>query len=306
MPVLEQIIFEATPQQEHPALAEAKNKINSGDYGEALADLQPLLTESTFNYRGVDFTRSQADQARFLSFVATYKNQARDNPNDAISTIQEAKGFVDINMPNRKANLNNLLSIEEAGIWIEQGIKPYAREILKGVPDNVAGGEKVYLIAEMDFQEGQFLEAAKGFEKVYRVNMQRPGIKDKVIESYNVLADSNVTPVLDDSFGSIKQSTVRMYREAEAKFRHGAVNEALDMFENVNNGLYGKISKFISKENQNPDVKIMEAKILHWQAHASVVRGQPQTALQILNEANKIVESPHAYKLISEIYQNMN
>ena len=306
MAVLEQIIFKAIPHTEDPVLAGARKNIQDGDVDNAISNLAPYLADSTFDFEGVDFTRSHSDEAQLLTYVATYKKQVKENlPDQAITTIQDAKAFVDLNMPQREDTLTTLLTIEEAGIWKEQGIQPRAREILASVPDRAAGGEKVYLIAEMDFDDGNYVKSAEGFERVYRMNPQRSRIKDRVIGAYRVLADPNVTPALDGSFDGVKPKIIDNYSQAETKFNHGAVKEALKMFADVKRQLGGR---FYDPRRIAPKAdaeKAMEAKILHWNALASITKRLPQTALQQLKRANQTVESPHAYSLMADVYQNM-
>ena len=307
MAVLEQIIFKAIPHTEDPVLAGARKNIQDGKFGAAISGLTNYVKNPTFNVSDTkEFTTSHSNEANLLTYVATYKKQVKNRKaSEAITTIQDAKAFVNLNMSQRKDTLITLLTIEEAGILKKQGVGPHAREILASVPDRAAGGEKVYMIAEMDFDDGNYVKSAEGFERVYRMNPQRSRIKDRVIGAYRVLADPNVTPALDGSFDGVKPKIIDNYSQAETKFNHGAVKEALKMFADVKRQLGGR---FYDPRRIAPKAdaeKAMEAKILHWNALASIIERQPQTALQQLRQANQLVQSPRAYSLMADVYQNM-
>ena len=218
-------------------------------------------------------------------------------------------------MPQRKKTLNTLFDLEHAAIYIGQDVRDRARDVLAGVDDRAAGGEKIYMVGTLDFRDGEYVRALAGFERVYGMNSQRPGLKNPlpgetfedtdIGKTLSVLSDPAITMPLPD-FTGIDQAIIDKYNYAEGRFRHGAVTEALEIFNEVK-GQVGRTGRNpFKRTDPNYDAKrAMEAKILHWNALASIIERQPQTALQKLRQANQLVQSPHAYKLMAEVYQNM-
>ena len=316
MAVLEQIILEIGPHPENPILTGAKENITQGNYNRAIADLAPILADPNFIFNGMPFTRAQTDDAQVLTYTAEYKQLNNNNDSEgAINKILDAKQYADINMPQRKKTLNTLFDLEHAAIYIGQDVRDRARDVLAGVDDRAAGGEKIYMVGTLDFRDGEYVRALAGFERVYGMNSQRPGLKNPlpgetfedtdIGKTLSVLSDPAITMPLPD-FTGIDQAIIDKYNYAEGRFRHGAVTEALEIFNEVK-GQVGRTGRNpFKRTDPNYDAKrAMEAKILHWNALASIIERQPQTALQKLRQANQLVQSPHAYKLMAEVYQNM-
>ena len=316
MAVLEQIILEIGPHPENPILTGAKENITQGKYNQAIADLAPILANPNFIFNGMPFTRAQTDDAQVLTYTAEYKQLNNTNDSEgAINKILDAKQYADINMPQRKKTLNTLFDLEHAAIYIDQDVRDRARDVLAGVDDRAAGGEKIYMVGTLDFRDGEYVRALAGFERVYGMNSQRPGLKNPlpgetfedtdIGKTLSVLSDPAITMPLPD-FTGIDQAIIDKYNYAEGRFRHGAVTEALEIFNEVK-GQVGRTGRNpFKRTDPNYDAKkAMEAKILHWNALASIIERQPQTALQQLRQANQLVQSPHAYKLMADVYQDM-
>jgi hypothetical protein len=316
MAVLEQIILEIGPHPENPILTGAKENITQGNYNQAIADLAPILDDPNFIVNGNAFTRAQTDDAHVLTYTAQYKQLNNTNDSEgAINKILDAKQYADINMPQRKKTLNTLFDLEHAAIYIGQDVRDRARDVLAGVDDRAAGGEKIYMVGTLDFRDGEYVRALAGFERVYGMNSQRPGLKNPlpgetfedtdIGKTLSVLSDPAITMPLPD-FTGIDQAIIDKYNYAEGRFRHGAVTEALEIFNEVK-GQVGRTGRNpFKRTDPNYDAKkAMEAKILHWNALASIIERQPQTALQQLRQANQLVQSPHAYKLMADVYQDM-
>ena len=316
MAVLEQIILEIGPHPENPILTGAKENITQGKYNQAIADLAPILANPNFIFNGMPFTRAQTDDAQVLTYTAEYKQLNNNNDSEgAINKILDAKQYADINMPQRKKTLNTLFDLEHAAIYIGQDVRDRARDVLAGVDDRAAGGEKIYMVGTLDFRDGEYVRALAGFERVYGMNSQRPGLKNPlpgetfedtdIGKTLSVLSDPAITMPLPD-FTGIDQAIIDKYNYAEGRFRHGAVTEALGIFNEVK-GQVGRTGRNpFKRTDPNYDAKkAMEAKILHWNALASIIERQPQTALQQLRQANQLVQSPHAYKLMADVYQDM-
>jgi|TARA_B100000315_G_scaffold256579_1_gene302823 tetratricopeptide (TPR) repeat protein len=316
MAVLEQIILEIGPHPENLILTGARENITLGNYNQAIADLAPILANPNFIFNGMPFTRAQTDDAQVLTYTAEYKQLNNNNDSEgAINKILEAKEYAEINMPQRKKTLNTLFDLEHAAIYIDQDVRDRARDVLAGVDDRAAGGEKIYMIGTLDFRDGEYVRALAGFERLYGMNSQRPGLKNplpgetfedtSIGKTLSVLSDPAITMQLPD-FTGIDQAIIDKYNYAEGRFRHGAVTEALGIFNEVK-GQVGRTGRNpFKRTDPNYDAKkAMEAKIVHWEAMADILGRQPQTALQKLRQANQIMESPKAYETMSQVYQNM-
>ncbi len=316
MAVLEQIILEIGPHPENPILTGAKENITQGNYNQAIADLAPILDDPNFIVNGNAFTRAQTDDAHVLTYTAQYKQLNNTNDSEgAINKILVAKQYADINMPQRKKTLNTLFDLEHAAIYIGQDVRDRARDVLAGVDDRAAGGEKIYMVGTLDFRDGEYVRALAGFERVYGMNSQRPGLKNPlpgetfedtdIGKTLSVLSDPAITMPLPD-FTGIDQAIIDKYNYAEGRFRHGAVTEALEIFNEVK-GQVGRTGRNpFKRTDPNYDAKrATEAKIVHWEAMADLLGRQHQTALQKLRQANQIMESPRAYETMSQVYQNM-
>ena len=157
-----------------------------------------------------------------------------------------------------------------------------------------------------------------GFERLYGINPNRPGLKNPIAggtfkdtdigKTLAVLRDPAITTELPD-FSHLPQNG--KYQYAEGRFRHGAVRQAMDLFKKLRTELRaptGSRPFYLGTygPERHPDFearRAMEAKIMHYEALAELIGGQPKTALQKLKQANQLVPSPFAYEKMAGIYQ---
>ena len=321
MTLLETILHDAGVFEEDPVLNTAREHIQNGRLQEAIDALGPIRDDPTFEYEGAVFDRMKGSEAHFLTGVAEYKiDLAGTNPQEALVKIGELKAFnhgdVVLDFPEvRKQRLKELLTIEEATIWFDQSIFDGARDVLADVSDMAAAGEKVYMLAEMASQEGNFGDAVNLYVRAHEINPERPGGKDKIVSTYETLANPAITPNPTSIYTSLPENIRETYKAAEKKFRRRSLTDARTMFEDIItqlNATHTVGAGFRNRGHDEPIVpdneakRAMEARAEFYLAKIDRVESRDfDAARERLNRSVSRMPTQEAYRAMAQVYQAM-